>query len=155
MARKNPFRGIVDVMSDIDRMQHLGKTGRLQEQPDHERTHADAWIPIADIFASGNDLVIWMELAGLPREAIDITFADGVLTVFGERDESPDHADVTFWKRERYYGTFRRSIGLPETVSEDDISAASQDGLLTITVKGACASSTPEPRRIRIEEGSR
>lgn len=96
MARNNPFRGIVDMMSEMDRMRYLGKTGYDRDYEDHERTHADAWIPTADIFARGEDLVIWMELPGLPREAIDITFSDGVLTVFGERNAGPEQAGVTF-----------------------------------------------------------
>lgn len=155
MARRNPFHGIVDMMNDMDRMRYLGKTGYDRDYEDHQRTHADAWIPAADIFARDEDLVIWMELPGLAREAIDITFADGVLTVFGERDTQPERAGAVFWKRERFYGTFSRSIGLPEGIDEGDMAAEMQDGLLTITVRGACAPTASQPRRIRIDGGTR
>lgn len=155
MPSKNPFRGIVDMGHELVRMRDLGRTGSDRDYEDHERTYADAWIPTADIFARGEDLVIWMELPGMPLEAIDITFSDGVLTVFGERDPGPEQAGVTFWKRERYYGTFSRSIGLPDSIDDGDISAAAHDGLLAITVRGACAANVAQPRRIPIGGGSR
>jgi len=154
MARKNPFRGIVELMNEMDQGRHLGKTGHDRGYEERPRTPADAWIPTADVFANGDDLVIWMEVPGLPRELIDLTFADGVLTVFGERPTPPEQEGATFWKRERYYGTFSRSIGLPESVVDSDISAATRDGLLTITVSGACAPTASHPRRIPIGGGA-
>jgi len=155
MAKRRPIRGIVDVMSEMERMRHLGKTGYDREYADHERTLADAWVPTADIFARNDDLVILMELPGLPGEAIDITFSDGTLTVSGERDAGPGQAEGMFLTRERYYGAFRRSIGLPDSVDDGDISAAFDDGLLAITIRGACASTAAQPRRIPIGGGSR
>jgi len=154
MGKENPFRGVVDLMSEMRRMRHLGKTGHDADYEDHERTHSDAWVPTADIFARGEDLVIWLELPGLQRDAIDITFSGGVLTVSGERDAGPELSDVIFWRRERYYGTFSWTIGLPEEVSDRDISASSRDGLVVIMVRGACASTDSPSRRIPIGDGS-
>jgi HSP20 family protein len=149
MTTPNPFRGLVDLMGEMRRMRDLGKSG-YEEYEDQDRTHANPWVPAADIFARGEDLVIRLELAGLLQEAIDITFAEGMLTISGENPTEDDEADVTYWRRERPHGVFRRSIGLPEEVTSGDISAESREGLVTVTVRGACAATVSEPARIPV-----
>ena len=152
--RRNPFHGVVDAISEWNRMRELG-SGRIGPETGHEarqRTHATAWVPSTDIFARGEDLVIRVSLSGVYPEDVEITFSNGVLTVSGERRSELDEGEVTFYVRERYYGALRRSVTLPAGVDEDDISADFENGLLEITVRGAAA---PEPpRRIEIRNRS-
>lgn len=155
MSDKNPFRGLAGLVSDMDRMRHLGMTGHERGYEAHERTHVDAWTPTTDIFCRGADLVIRLELAGVSPDDVEVTFSDGVLSVAGVRTTDPDQQQVTFWQRERSFGHFRRLINLPEHVHEDQISADEEAGLLTVTVQGACATSGGEPRRIRIGNAAR
>lgn len=91
--------------------------------------------------------------ASVRAEHVDIFFADGVLTISGERSTEPAE-EVTFYTRELYYGPFRRSMILPDGVEEDRISASFADGIAEITVRGACAAVGPEPRRIPITDRS-
>ena len=144
---RNPFRGLIDHMSEMTRMREYAEGGG-QAQEDQRRTHATAWIPTIDIFAKGDDLVIRCELAGVHQDDIDISLANGVLNVSGERRSELDDGEPTFYTRERSYGHFRRTINLPEGVDEDRIDAKFVDGLLEITVKGGA--NLPEPRRVRI-----
>jgi len=149
-TRRNPFRGIVDVMGEMNRMRELGRTGYETGQEGQERTHATAWVPSTDIFAKGADLVIRVSLAGVSQEDVDITFSDGVLTVSGERKSELDEEEVSFYVRERYYGAFRRTITLPAGTDESRISADFENGLLEVTVGGGAATAAVEPRRIEI-----
>jgi HSP20 family protein len=149
-ARRNPFRGIVDVMGEMNRMRELGRTGYEIGQEDRQRTHATAWVPSTDIFAKGADLIIRVSLAGVSQEDVDITFSDGVLTVSGERKSELDDEEVSFYVRERYYGAFRRTITLPAGTDESRISADFENGLLEVTVRGGAATAAVEPRRIEI-----
>jgi HSP20 family protein len=153
-ARRNPFRGIVDVMGEMNRMRELGRTGYEPGQEDRQRTHATAWVPSTDIFAKGADLVIRVSLAGVSQEDVDITFSDGVLTVSGERKSELDEEEVSFYVRERYYGAFRRTITLPAGTDESRISADFENGLLEVTVRGGAATAAVEPRRIEIRNRS-
>jgi HSP20 family protein len=141
---RNPFRGLMDHMSEMTRMREYAEGGGGAE--DQRRTHATAWIPTADIFAKGQDLVIRCELAGVEREDVEVSLAGGVLTIDGERKGEPE--DVSYYSRERYYGRFRRSMTLPEGVNGDRVTADFENGLLEVTVKGAA--DYPEPERIRI-----
>ena len=141
--RRNPFEGVTDFVSELSRLRTLGVHGTHETAEAAERTHASAWVPSTDILARGNDLLIRIELAGVDPEDVDLRFSHGVLTVSGARhaeDDAQDgHAGATFLVRERYYGEFRRAITLPEATTSDDIEAAFEDGLVTVTVAGAAA----------------
>lgn len=147
-----PFRGFLDMMSEMERMRRLGRTG---SDPTHEtgaRTHATAWCPMADIVARGKDMVISVEIAGVPPRDIDISVSDGVLTISGERHDEPDDG-VTRYLQERYYGQFRRSMVLPDGVDERRISASFDNGVVRITVADAVDAKASTPHRILIAEG--
>jgi HSP20 family protein len=150
----NPFHGIVDAISEWNRMREvgMGRVGYEARQEDRPRTQANAWVPTTDVFAKGEDLVIRVSLSGVYPEDVDITLSNGVLTVSGERRSELDEDEVSFYVRERYYGAFRRSITLPAGIDEDDISADYDNGLLEIVVRDAAAAA--EPRRIEIRAKS-
>ena len=156
-GQRNLFHGLVDSISEWNRMRDLG-TGRIGPETGHEgqrRTHATAWVPSTDVFARGGDLVIRVSLSGVYPEDVEITLSNDVLTVSGERrSELDDVEEEAFYVRERYYGVFRRSWTLPTGISEDDVSADFENGLLEITVRGGAAAA-PEPRRIEIRGRSR
>jgi len=149
--RRNPFGGFFDSISEWNRMREYGMYGPDSGQEEQRRTHANAWIPTADIFASGDDLVIRCELAGVREEDIEITLSGGVLTISGERKSELNEEEVHFYTRERSYGSFRRNMNLPEGVDGSKINAAFEDGMLEVTITGGAG--YPEPERIRIGGG--
>jgi HSP20 family protein len=149
--RTNLFQSFVDVMSEMNRMREVGRTGYETGYEDRRRTDASAWVPTADIFARGEDLVIRLELAGIAPEDIDVSFYDGVLTVSGEHPSELDE-DVSFYVHECFYGFFRRSMILPASIDEGRIGAEFDNGMLEITVRDAAAT---EPRHIEIREKNR
>ncbi len=141
-GKRNPFHGLVDSISEWNRMRELG-SGRIGPETGHEdrrRTHATAWVPSTDVFAKGGNLVIRVSLSGVYPEDVEITLSNDVLTVSGERrSELEDAEEETFYVRERYYGVFRRSWTLPAGVNENDVSADFENGLLEIIVRGGAA----------------
>jgi HSP20 family protein len=132
----------------MGRMREFWRAGI--DPPQEERTHATAWIPRMDIFARGDDLVIRCELAGVPGEDMDIALDHDTLTIYGERTGAPEEAETTYYVRERHYGSFRRTINLPDGTEPGSVGATLEDGLLEITVAGACAVRR-EPERIEIQ----
>ena len=101
---RHPFHGIVDAISEWNRMREVGsgRIGHEARQESRPRDHATAWVPATDIFAKGDDLVIRVSLSGVYPEDVDITFSNGVLTVSGERRSELDEGEASFYVRERY-----------------------------------------------------
>ena len=141
--RRDPFRGFADSISEWNRMREYGMYGPEPRQEERRRTHATAWIPTADVFARGDDLVLRYELAGVREEDIEITLTGGVLTVSGERKSDLNEEQVHFYTRERSYGHFRRSMNLPEGVDGSKINASFNDGMLELII--TAEPSTPSP----------
>jgi HSP20 family protein len=132
-----PFRGVFDMFSELNRMREHW----TEIEPTQGRGQPAVWVPAVDIFASGQDLVIRCELAGVAKEEIDVSLSDGRLWISGERSGAPeDEAD--FYVRERRYGPFERSVKLSREIRGDQISATVVDGLLEIVVEGGA-----EPRQ--------
>ena len=105
--QRNPFRGFLDMASEMNRMRSIGAYGHEGGGEERERTHANAWVPTADVFARGRDLVIRLELSGVAPQDIDVSLHENTLTVSGERGNDVD--EVSFYVHERFYGVFRRS----------------------------------------------
>jgi HSP20 family protein len=144
------FHGLFDTVAELNRMREFWRAG--VDQPQEGRTHSSAWIPKMDIFAQGDDLVMRCELAGVARDEVDISFDRDTLTIFGERTGAPDVDDKAYYVRERQYGSFRRTINLPEGTDRSSVTAVLEDGLLEITVAGGCAARR-EPQHIDISVG--
>jgi HSP20 family protein len=146
------FHGLFDTVAEMGRIREFWQAGI--DPPQQERTHATAWIPRMDIFAHGDDLVIRCELAGVPPEDVDISLDSDTLTIFGERTGAPEE-DTTYYVRERHYGSFRRTINLPEGTDRSGIAASLEDGLLEVTVAGGAARREPERIDIQVSGGER
>ena len=77
---------------------------------------------------------ISVELPGMNKEDIEITFQDNILTISGEKKKSEDKEDKKFYHSERYFGKLSRSIGIASGVKLDEISAEYKNGVLNITI---------------------
>jgi HSP20 family protein len=143
--RPNIFEGVTDYFTELTRMRTLGIHGA----PEAERTHASAWVPVTDIFARGDDLVVRVDVAGVDPADVALSFSRGVLTISGTRARDLPE-DVEFLVHERYYGEFRRQITLPKETRAEQISSVLDRGLLAITVQGALGSSQAEAQRIAV-----
>jgi HSP20 family protein len=96
--------------------------------------------------------VIRAELPGVKQEDVNITLQNGVLTISGEHKADQEEERGGYHVRERRYGSFRRSMSLPEGVDESKIRAKFEDGVLEVTVEGAAVEQAP--KRIEIEGAS-
>lgn len=81
----------------------------------------------------GNTLVVRAELPGIdPEKDVDVTIADGVLSIKAERQEKKEQKDKDSYRSEFRYGSFMRRIPLPSGVQQGDITASYKDGLLEV-----------------------
>lgn len=93
------------------------------------------FVPLVDVFEEGNELVIKAELAGINREDIKVELAGTTLTLKGEKrgEEKVERKD--FYRVEQTYGTFSRTLDLPEWINPDKVAASYKDGLLEIRIE--------------------
>lgn len=150
-----PLHGFMDVVHEMKRIQdRMYGEGTGTEDQQKQRSYADAWTPTTEVLSKGDDLLIRAELAGVNPDYIDLTFTEGTLTISGHRERlMGEEEEASYYVQERYYGYFRRSMTLPESVKDEDISAGFQDGVVEITVKGG-ATVPPEPKRIELKRTS-
>jgi HSP20 family protein len=109
------------------------------------------WSPAVEVFERGDQLVIRADLPGLKREDVQVEVQDNALVLSGERRSEHEENQQGLYRSERSYGSFCRTIPLPEGVSPDDVRGSFKDGVLEITM--------PKPkqqqrgRRIELQEG--
>lgn len=142
----SPFRGFVDTQGEINRMldEMFGGLARRGAGRQPER-----WSPATDILSRDGDLVLRAELPGVKQEDVDVTLSSGVLTISGKRKDEQESKGAGYHSRELRYGSFSRSMRMPEGVDSEDIHARFEDGVLEVTMKGAAA--IQEPERIQVE----
>ncbi len=86
-----------------------------------------------DEYRDGDDLVVRAELPGIdPDRDVELTVTDGMLHVQAQRREEDKLEEKGFMRRELHYGSFARSLPLPEGVVESDIKASYRDGILEV-----------------------
>lgn len=106
----------------------------------------NGWTPALDLYQNNDNIVAVVELPGLRKDDIEISFQDGTLIITGERkDESSAENGAT--RTERCTGKFRRSITLPTRVDVNKVSATYKDGILTVTLPKA---EEAKPKQIQI-----
>jgi len=102
-----------------------------------------------DIHETDKAYEIRCELPGIAEKDVDLTVADGILTVRGSKDEEKKEGDGDYRLVERHFGTFRRSFPLPRGVDADAIKADFDKGVLTVTVPKP-GDTVPSARKIPI-----
>jgi HSP20 family protein len=139
LIRFDPFRELAALQSEMGRL--MG--GAFADANGRERS----WVPALDAWETDEELVYAFDLPGVPEEKISVEFDDGTLTVSAEREREQKLAEGAVHRFERRFGSFQRSIALPQGVREQDIEAKYADGVLELHVRKP---EETKPRRIPI-----
>jgi HSP20 family protein len=144
VVRWEPLRELASLQNEMSRFLNLWEgNGRTQQQ---------TWVPAVDVWETEGHVVYAFDLPGIPEDKINVEFEDGALTVSAERERTHEVEEDRFYRFERRFGTFSRTIGLPQGVGEDAISADYRDGVLEVRV---AKPEQPKPRRIQVGSGEK
>jgi len=110
-----------------------------------------AWTPGIDVFEKDNALVTKIDLPGMKKEDIKVEIADGYLAISGERKTEAEDKKDDYYRCERGYGSFYRSVPLPEGAKAEDITATFADGVLEVNVP-LPAKAVAKPQAVKIED---
>src|SRR2546421_5692096 len=107
----------------------------------------ESWVPTLDVWETEDALVYAFDLPGIPQDKISLEVEDASLTVTATRDRESEVDTERYHRFERRFGTFSRTVGLPQGVSDDAIKASFKDGVLQVSVHKP---EQPKPKRIEI-----
>src|SRR3954469_2707163 len=108
---------------------------------------SERWVPSMDLVETEDHYLLKADLPGMKQDDVAIEFNDGTLTVSGERKAEYERKEKGFFRLERSFGKFSRSLTLPDGIDPDRIDASFTDGVPdTRTPKPE----EPKPRRIEV-----
>ena len=143
IVRWEPFRDFMTLREAMDRLFEESFVGprRRELPPAAEGTLA------LDIYQTDDATVIKSSVPGLKPEEIDISITGNTLTISGESKEEEEVKEENYIRRERRYGSFSRSVVLPEGLEPDKAEASFDDGVLTLIIPKAPES---KPKIIKV-----
>lgn len=94
---------------------------------------ADGQLPV-DVYQTANEIVIRTFIAGVRADEMNVSISRDMVVIEGSREEHEQITDSDFFIRELFWGTFARTILLPEEIDVDASTANAKDGFLTITM---------------------
>ncbi len=124
-----PFRELTTLRDEMDKLW----TRFFGGWPSMEPSRGE-WVPSLDISETKENIVVKAEVPGMDAKDIDISLANEVLTVKGEKKQEKEEKEENYHRIERSFGTFSRSIRLPWEVQSEKIKANYRNGVLNITL---------------------
>jgi HSP20 family protein len=149
LIRWEPVGELNTIQNEMNRLFNTffdqpGQTGR-------DTSTQRRWIPAMDLIETGEDYVLRADLPGLSDGDVNVQLEDNVLTISGERKTEHDQQQEGYYRLERAFGSFSRSLTLPDGVDPAGIEAHFDRGVLEIRIP------KPEqrkPRTVQINLGA-
>ena len=101
-----------------------------------------------DVYQTDNDVVVKATIPGIKPDEVDISLTGDVLTIKGEHKEEKEVKEEDYFRKERRYGSFSRSIQIPVSVKSDKAEAVFDNGVLTLTLPKA---EEVKPKQIKVK----
>lgn len=138
----DPWRELQELEESIDRL-----LSRLARPFREERRRLVPWFPAVDVLEEGDNIVVRADLPGVSKENVRILVSDEEITITGEVKREEEVKGKNYYRSERAYGSFSRTIPLPVPVERDKAKATFKDGVLEIVVPKAKG---PGPNQVEI-----
>lgn len=122
------------VLNDINRLLEKTFFPPNGQSTDNSSLETSQWSPAVNVREGKDKFTIEVDLPGIDKKNVTISMEKGVLSIQGERCEEKKEEDTNYYRVERVYGKFYRRFSLPQTASEENISAQMRNGVLEITI---------------------
>jgi len=144
IVRWEPLREFSTLQNEMNR---LFNTVFDAPSPSNGGSTLRRWMPAMDLVETDDHFVLRADLPGLNEDDVKIEFEDGTLTVSGERKAEHESKNEGYYRVERAFGSFSRSLTLPQGIDPEAVTAGFDRGVLEVRIP------KPEerkPRRIEI-----
>ena len=155
-AAQNPFTTLRQLSREMDRLtdsffgRGFGSLLRDSSTHDDEWQSRTLWAPRIDAQQRNDAIVVRADLPGVRKEDVQVEVQDDALVISGQRSEEREEGgdDQGYRVLERSFGTFYRTVPLPQGTNPDEIEAVMRDGVLKVTLP---LTEDARPRRIQIQ----
>jgi HSP20 family protein len=110
------------------------------------RSMRQGTFPPLNVGSNPDSVDVYLFAAGLDPKSLDLSLQQNLLTVSGQREQN-DEQDATYYRRERFNGSFQRVLTLPEDVDADKVEATYKDGVLHVRM---ARKEEVKPKRIKV-----
>ena len=138
-AKFNPVKDLLDVEREFNRIfNSMGNRFEVTRKEGFDEEFDNAvWMPLTDIAEDNDNYYLKVDLPGIKKQDVKISYIDGNLSISGERVQEKEVKDKKIHRIERSYGKYYRSFNIPKEIKDDKIKAEFKDGQLTITIPKA------------------
>jgi HSP20 family protein len=146
IVRWEPFRELNTLQNEMNRLFNTA----FDAPGGNGGSTLRRWMPAMDLVETDEHFVLRADLPGLSEDDVKIEFEDGTLTVSGERKAEHETKNEGYYRVERAFGSFSRSLTLPKGIDPEAVAASFDRGVLEVRIP------KPEerkPRRIEIGGG--
>ncbi|HSQ04876.1 MAG TPA: Hsp20/alpha crystallin family protein [Burkholderiales bacterium] len=152
LLSRDPFAVAQQLSQEMDRLFESFFYGLPHHARGESGLMRSVWAPELEICEEGNHIVVRADLPGLAKDDVKVDIKEGMLTIQGERREKREEGGEQqgYRRSERRYGSFYRTIALPDYVDLEHAEAKMKDGVLEIRLP---VSEQREARRIEIQGG--
>lgn len=136
LIKYNPGRDLLEFEREFNKMfNSFGDRFGLTKSKETDAEYENAvWMPLTDIYEDKDKFTLKIDLPGIKKEDVKISYTNGNLNISGERVQESENKDAKCHRMEKSYGKYFRSFSLPELIQADKINAEFNNGQLTITV---------------------
>jgi HSP20 family protein len=142
IVRWEPLRELTSLQSEMNRL-----FNSVFDAPAGGQSGSRRWVPAMDLVETADDFVLRADLPGMRRDDVKLEIEDNVLTVSGERAAEHAENEQGFYRLERAFGTFSRSLTLPKGIDAEAVTASFTDGVLEVHIPKPAQA---KPRRVEI-----
>ena len=153
LTRRSPFGAMFHIHRELDDLLGRFLGHEVTPAPYRGETEPVTWWPAVESYAKDGDLHVRVALPGVDPKDVEVTVADDYLTIRGERKAKTEERDGGRFVREFAYGSFERTLALPEGVDPGRVQAKFANGMLDLVMPAPVAV-VPKKVEIQIEDGT-
>lgn len=140
----NPLRELESMQDRILRAMHLGTPSTPESR---QALSTIQWTPTIDIVEDEHEYLVKVEIPEVSKDDVKVTVENGLLSIRGERKFEKEDKHKTYHRIERCYGSFSRSLSLPDDADPNQVTAEFKDGLLRVRLG---KSEAKKPKQIEV-----
>ncbi len=131
MRKKSFFERITGIVRVDDEDDDQKLDDQVETEMEESEVETEGQLAI-DMYQTPSEIIVKTMIAGVKQEDLDVSITRDMVTIRGKRDEANDTAGNDYFHKELYWGSFSRTIILPQEIDVDESEAINKNGLLII-----------------------